>query len=77
MQKGVNFLLCCDGLQSGGAKRKLPRDEEASTAKRSQVDIQEYVQEIVDELKKQHSDKYTAIHYRRLHNVVVVKLHHQ
>jgi len=41
MQKGVNVLLWCDFLQSGGAKRKLARDEEVSAAKRSQVDNQE------------------------------------
>ena len=42
MQKGMNVLLWCDGLRSGGTKRKLTMDEEAS--KKNQVDKQEKVQ---------------------------------
>ena len=38
VQKGMNMFLWCDGLRSGGAKRKLARGEEVLVAKRSQVD---------------------------------------
>ena len=67
----LSVVLWCDGLWSGGAKRKFTRDEEASAAKRSQVDKQEHVQEVVDGLKKQHGDKYTTMQYRLWGEMIV------
>ena len=69
--KGMSVVLWCDGLRSGGAKRKFIRDEEASVAKRSQVDKQERVQEVVDGLKKQHGDKYTTMQYQLWGEMIV------
>ena len=65
--KGGNIVLWCDGLKSNGAgsagKKRKASDGITSQSKKPQ-DASDRVQQLVEELRKQHGEKCTFMQYR-------------
>ena len=65
--RGQNIVLWCDGLKPGGTTQTsagVKRKASDSGTTQSKKDVAEQVQQCVENLKRQHDEKFTPMQYR-------------
>ena len=79
--KGEKIVLWCDGLSSGGSRKRKTTDSDSDecesrpSAKKKTHDREDRVQDVLDSLKKEHGDKFTVMQYRIWSEMIAGGMH--